>query len=190
MTLSQGQTFPSGVDFAYVPIDLASVKEENALACARPLPLSLDKLVDQNKGGNILFVSVPGAFTPTCTENHVPPFLDNLKQLKADKKISTVIVLSANDAFVINAWGKLLLKDAKLDDISELPKVIFASDPNAKFSVDNGVSLDLTDKGLGVRTGRYAFVVNADTKEVTYVGVEPGADVGVSGYDAIVNAKL
>lgn len=189
MTLTQGQKFPSGIDFAYVPIELSTVKEESALACSRPLPLSLDKLLEQNKGGSVLFVSVPGAFTPTCTEDHIPPYLSHLHLLKADKKISTVVVLSANDPFVINAWGKLLLKDADLS-LSDLPKVIFASDPNAKFSVDNGVSLDLTDKGLGVRTNRYAFVVNADSKEVTYVGIEGGAGVGVSGYEAVVNAKL
>lgn len=190
MPFSQDQTFPSGIDFAYVPIDLETVKDDGALSCARPLPLSLDKLIDQNKGGNILFVSVPGAFTPTCTENHIPPFLDHLAQLKANKNITTVVVLSANDAFVINAWGKLLLQNAKLGNVAEAPKVIFASDPNAKFSEDNGISLDLTEKGLGVRTGRYAFVVNADSRKVTYVGVEPGADVGVSGYDAVSNAKL
>lgn len=189
MPLTQGKSFPSGVDFAYVPIDLASVKGESALACSRPLPLSLDKLFEKNKGGNVLFVAVPGAFTPTCTENHIPPYLSHLKDLKK-KNISTLVVFSANDPFVANAWGTLLLQDAKLDDISELPTVIFASDPNAQFSVDNGVSLDLTDKGLGVRTGRYAFVVNADTKDVSYVGVEPGSEVGVSGYEAIVGAKL
>jgi len=71
-----------------------------------------------------------------------------------------------------------------------LPKVIFASDPNAEFSVSNGVSLDLTDKGLGVRSARYAFVVNADSKDVSYVGVEQGGDVGVSGYEAVLEAKL
>lgn len=188
MTLTQGQKFPLGIDFAYVPIELSTVKEESALACSRPLPLSLDKLIDQNKGGNILFVSVPGAFTPTCTENHIPPFLSHLAQLK-EKKISTVVVLSANDPFVINAWGKLLLQDADLS-LSELPKVIFASDPNAKFSSDNGISVDLTDKGLGVRTNRYAFVVNADSQEVTYFGLEGGPGVSVSGYEAVINAKL
>lgn len=189
MTLTQGQTFPAGVNFAYVPIDLSTIKSENALACSRPLPLSLDKLFEKNSGGNVLFVAVPGAFTPTCTENHIPPYLSHLKELKA-KNFSTIVVFSANDPFVSNAWGKLMLQDAPLGDVAELPTVIFASDPNAKFSVDNDISLDLTAMGLGVRTGRYAFVVNADTKTVTYVGVEPGSEVGVSGYEAVIAAKL
>lgn len=189
MTLSEGDKISTSVDFAYIPIDIASLAQDDALACGRPLPLSLAKLFEKNHGGKVLFVSVPGAFTPTCTENHIPPFLDHLKELKG-KGISTVVILSANDPFVLNAWGKLLLKNAKLGDASDLPKVIFASDPNAQFSKDNGISVDLTDKGLGLRTGRYAFVADADNKSVSYFGIEGGPGVTVSGYDAILNAKL
>lgn len=189
MTLSTGSTFPTGIEFSYIPIELATVAEDDALACARPLPLKLDKLLEQNAGSNVLFVSVPGAFTPTCTENHIPPYLDDLAALKAEKNILAIVVLSANDPFVLNAWGKLLLKSAKLPS-SGAPLVIFASDPNAKFSADNGISLDLTGAGFGVRTGRYAFVVNADTRAVSYYGVESGSEVSVSGLDAIKAAKL
>lgn len=190
MTIAVGSTFPSGIDFAYIPIDLSQISADDALACSRPIPLSLDKLFLKNAGGNVLFVSVPGAFTPTCTENHIPPFLDNLASLKKDQNISTLVILSANDPFVINAWGKLLLKNAKLGSAADLPTVIFASDPNAKFSVANEISLDLTEMGLGVRTGRYAFVVNADSKNVSYYGNEPGPGVTVSGLEAVQAAKL
>lgn len=189
MTLSSGSKFPPSIEFAYIPIELSSVSQDDALACAKPLPLKLDKVLEQNAGSNVLFVAVPGAFTPTCTENHIPPYLDHLAELKKDKNISTVIVLSANDPFVINAWGKLLLKNAKLPS-ADAPQVIFASDPNAKFSVDNNISLDLTEMGLGVRTGRYAFVVKSDTREVTYYGVESGSGVEASSYDAVSAAKL
>lgn len=184
MAISTGSTFPTGIEFAYVPIDLATIAQEDALACSTPLPLKLDKLIGQ---GKVLVVAVPGAFTPTCTENHIPPYLLHLAELKK-KGVATVVVVSANDPFVQNAWGKLLLKQADVDASADLPKVIFASDPNAKFSVDNDISLDLTAKGLGVRTARYAFVVDTD-RSVSYYGVEPGADVSVSGYDA-VEAKL
>ncbi|GEQ70474.1 hypothetical protein JCM33374_g4151 [Metschnikowia sp. JCM 33374] len=191
MAISSGSSFPSGVEFAYIPIDLSTIKQENALGCAKPFPLKLDTLFEQNAGSNVLFVSVPGAFTPTCTENHIPPFLDDLSALKTEKNISAIVILSANDPFVLNAWGKLLLKDAKFNpESTDLPKVIFASDPNAKFSQDNGISLDLTEKGLGIRTGRYAFVVNADSKTVSYYGVEAGAGVEASGLDAVKAAKL
>lgn len=190
MAISTESTFPSGIEFSYVPIELSQISADDALACSRPINLSLDKLFEKNAGGNVLFVSVPGAFTPTCTENHIPPYLNNLASLKKEKNISTLVVLSANDAFVINAWGKLLLKNAEFNTADELPTVIFASDPNAKFSVDNGISLDLTGMGLGIRTGRYAFVVNADSKKVSYYGVESGSGVTVSGLEAIQAAKL
>ena len=190
MAISSGSSFPSGVEFAYIPIDLSTIKNDDALACAKPLPLKLDKLIEQNAGSNVLFVSVPGAFTPTCTENHIPPYLDNLAALKKEKNILTIVVLSANDPFVLNAWAKFLLKDAKYDAAADLPKVVFASDPNAKFSQDNGISLDLSGAGFGLRTGRYAFVVNADTRSVSYYGVESGSGVEASGYDAIKAAKL
>lgn len=190
MAISTGSSFPEGIEFAYVPIDPATVAQGSALECSVPLPLKLDKLIEQNKGGNILFVAVPGAFTPTCTENHIPPYLTHLADLRKNKDITTVVIVSANDPFVQNAWGKLLLQQAKVNDAKGLPKVIFASDPNAKFSVDNNLSLDLTDKGLGVRTARYAFVINADTRKVSYYGLESGAGVTVSGYDAVESAKL
>lgn len=187
MAITEGSEFPTGIEFAHVPIDLSLVGEEDALSCNIPTAFKVDKVLEQNKGGKVLFVAVPGAFTPTCTANHIPPFLEHLKDLKA-KGVTEVVVLSANDPFVLNAWAKLLIKNAKISG-SDLPTVAFALDPNAKFSSDNLISLDLTAKGLGVRTARYAFVVDADSRKVSYYGVEPGADVLVSGYDAVV-AKL
>lgn len=190
MVLSQGDKFPSGIEFKYVPIELETLNQDDGLSCGRPLSLPLDNLFDNNKGSNILFVAVPGAFTPTCTENHIPPILEHLKELKSKKNISTVVFLSANDPFVINAWGKLLLKQQKISATDGLPKIIFASDPNAEFSLKNGISLDLTSAGLGVRTNRYALVVNADAHTLSYVGVESEPGVTVSGYDGIASAKL
>lgn len=190
MTLSQGDKFPSGFEFKYVPIELETLNQDDGLSCGRPLGLGLDSLLEKNKGGNVLFVAVPGAFTPTCTENHIPPILEHLKELKSKKNITTAVFLSANDPFVINAWGKLLLKQQKISSSNDLPKIIFASDPNAAFSQKNGLSLDLTDAGLGVRTNRYALIVNADSKTVSYFGVESEPGVTVSGYDGISSAKL
>lgn len=190
MTLSQGDKFPSGIEFKYIPIELETLAQEDDLACGRPLPLALDSLLEKNKGHNVLFVAVPGAFTPTCTENHIPPILEHLKELKSLKNIHTAVFLSANDPFVLNAWGKLLLKQQKISASADLPKIIFASDPNASFSLKNGISVDLTEMGLGVRTNRYALVVNADSHTVSYLGVESAPGVTVSGYDGIASAKL
>lgn len=187
MALHVGDKFPSGVEFKYIPIDLAELKQANALACSTPLLLSLDKVVEN---GAVVIVSVPGAFTPTCTENHIPPYLDQAKQLAAEKGIKTIIVTSANDAFVLNAWGKLLLQQSQLanGDVTGAPKIIFASDPLAKFSQAHDLSVDATANGLGIRTARYAIVVDGGV--VKYLGKEVEKGVHVSGVDSILSAKL
>lgn len=123
-----------------------------------------------------MIVAVPGAFTPTCTANHIPPFIERISELKA-KGVDQVIVISANDPFVLSAWGKALgAKD----------KVIFAADGNAAFSTKIGRTLDLSKVGFGTRTARYAIIV--DHNKVTYIEQEAGSDVSVSGLDAILAA--
>ncbi|KAI9212974.1 hypothetical protein DS838_002174 [Geotrichum bryndzae] len=123
----------------------------------------------------IVIVSVPGAFTPTCTANHIPPYIERIEELKK-KGVDKVLVLSANDPFVQSAWGKAL--GAKGDDI------IFVSDGNAAFSTSIGQALDLSKNGFGVRSARYAIIV--DNNKVVYNEQEPGSDVTVSGIDAVL----
>lgn len=191
--LRQGDQFPAHTELKYIPIDVESLKDLDPLACSTPLPLSIDKLIEkhQNEAAhNILAVSVPGAFTPTCTANHIPPFLQNLAKLKAEKHIGVLVVLSANDAFVLNAWGKLLLQKIDLSGADKFPKVIFASDPLAKFSQQNDLSVDASANGMGIRSARFALVVDASTGKVTYLGKETEKGVHVSGVDAILSAKL
>lgn len=171
MSLTAGSAFPSGVKFTYIPVSA----DESPLACSIPIPFDFDK---KAAGKTVVIVAVPGAFTPTCTENHIPPYIEHIKELTA--KADYVIVLSANDPFVLHAWGQLLGGAA-------LEKLIFASDANAAFSKSIGYSVDLTDKGFGVRTARYAIVVK-DLK-VVYSEVESGPGVSVSGYEAVA-AKL
>lgn len=191
--LRQGDQFPANTELKYIPIELESLKDQDPLACSTPLPLSIDKLVAKHQNEtahNILAVSVPGAFTPTCTANHIPPFLQNLAKLKAEKDIGVLIVLSANDAFVLNAWGKLLLQKIELNGVEKFPKVIFASDPSAKFSQENDLFVDASANGMGIRTARYALVIDAATGKVSYLGRETEKGVNVSGVDAVLNAKL
>lgn len=170
MTFSEGTTFPNGVKFNYVPFS-----DENAdvLACGAPIPLDLDKEI---KGKKVVLVAVPGAFTPTCTANHIPPFIEKLGELKS-KGVDEVIVLAANDPFVMSAWGKAL---------HGADKIKFVSDPNSQFAKANGLDLDLTDKGMGVRVKRFAAII--DNGKITYVGVDPQG-VEKSGVEAVV-AKL
>lgn len=176
-----GDTFPAGVEFKYIPVN----PDESPLACSIPILLKLDdqfeKLASDDK---IAIVSVPGAFTPTCTENHIPPYLENFDKLRKEQNIKLLIVLSANDAFVLNAWGKLLLQGIK-----DYEGIVFASDPNAEFSKANGLSKDATAAGMGIRTNRFALVANKE-KKVVYLGIEEQRGVSVSGYEAILQAKL
>lgn len=184
MTLSTGSTFPSGVKFTYVPLDLAYVEEAPALSCGKPFPLDVDQLFEKNSG-DVLFVSAPGAFTPPCTENHLPPFLNHLQDLKQKYNITTVVVLTVNDPFVNSAWEKLLLKQVKLPATDLLPHLVFASDVDLKFAKASGIYLDLRADGLGERVGRSAFVVSPTDKKVKFAGVEKGLDVEVSSYESV-----
>lgn len=170
MTVSEGSTFPKGVKFNYVPY---SPEDSDVLACGAPIALDLDKEI---AGKKVVLVAVPGAFTPTCTADHIPPFLSKIKDLKA-KGVDEVIVLAANDPFVMSAWGKAL---------QGADKAKFVSDPNSQFAKANGLELDLTEKGMGVRVKRFAAIV--DNGKVTYIGVD-AQGVEKSGVDAVV-AKL
>lgn len=169
-SLSVGSEFPKGVKFTYIPYtpESADVK-----ACGAPIQLDLDKVLP---GKKVVIVAVPGAFTPTCMIDHIPPFGKDIEQFKK-KGVDEIIVISANDPFVLSAWGKVLgLAD----------KFKFASDPNASFVKSVGLELDGTAKGLGIRTKRFALVVN-DGK-VEYLGVDNG-ELKDSSADAVL-AKL
>ncbi|KAG5370633.1 putative peroxisomal peroxiredoxin [Yarrowia sp. E02] len=150
--------------------------EGDVAACGIPQPFSSDK---ELAGKKVVFVSVPGAFTPTCTANHIPPYIENVDKLKA-KGVDKVVVLSANDPFVLSAWGRAL--KAPKDNF-----VIFASDGNAAFSKSIGQAVDLAAVGFGERTARYAIIV--DDGKVIYNEQEPAKGVTVSGFDAVY-AKL
>ncbi|OJT06003.1 hypothetical protein TRAPUB_3190 [Trametes pubescens] len=163
-----GDTIPQGT-FKYIPY---SPELEDHSACGIPITLNTDEW----KGKKVVLVSVPGAFTPTCHANHLPPFLQKYDEFKA-KGVDVIAVIAANDAFVLSGWARFLgLKD----------KIIALSDPNAKWSAQLGLSQDLSAVDFGTRTKRYALVI--DDLKVTYVGVETERVVSVSGADAILAA--
>ncbi len=103
---------------------------------------------------------MPGAFTPTCSEKHLPGFIDNLDALKA-KGVDTVACTAVNDIFVLNAWSKSRSADGK---------VTMLADGNAEFAQATGLSIDLSAFGLATRSKRYAMIVVDGT--VTYLAVE------------------
>ncbi|KAI7872017.1 Redoxin [Spinellus fusiger] len=164
-----GDIIPDGV-LHYVPYD----PNEDIKACPRPLPL---KVHDRFKGKKVVLFAIPGPFTPTCSEQHVPGFLDAHSALKS-KGISDVICLSVTDGFVMNAFGKI-------SDTTD--KIIMAGDGSGSFSRALGLTQDLSKHGMGVRSHRFAIVV--DDLVVKYIGVESEPGVSSSGAQAVL-AKL
>ena len=96
----------------------------------------------------VLF-AVPGAFTPTCSEAHLPGFVVNLDAIKA-KGVDTVACLSVNDVFVMDAWGKA----------SNAEHLLMLADGNAEFTKAIDLVLDGSGFGMGLRSKRYAMIVN------------------------------
>jgi peroxiredoxin len=121
------------------------------------------KTDDLFKGKRVVLFAVPGAFTPTCSAKHLPGFVQNADQLKK-KGVDAVACVAVNDAFVMDAWGKSQNADGK---------VIMLADGSAHFAKALGLDLDLMDKGLGMRSQRYAMVVNDGKVEKLFVE-QPG----------------
>lgn len=110
--------------------------------------------------GKVLLFGVPGAFTPGCSQTHLPGYIDNRKAL-ADKGIDTVACISVNDAFVMQAWGKIAGADGK---------VRMLADPQAEFTKALGLNVDAAALG-GTRSKRYAMLI--EDGKVTKLQVEP-----------------
>ncbi len=114
-------------------------------------------------GKTIALFAVPGAFTPTCSAKHVPGYLEKFDELKS-AGVDEIWCVSANDAFVMGAWARNLKTDGK---------VRMLGDGSADFAKALGLTLDLTGRGMGVRSNRYSMLVK-DGK-VTTLNVEaPG----------------
>ena len=126
------------------------------------------------KGKKVVLFAVPGAFTPTCSNLHMPSFLNNLAAFKA-KGVDTVACISVNDAFVMGAWGK---------DQGTAGKVEMLADGAAAFAKEIGLELDLNARGMGWRSQRYALV--AEDGKVTHLGVEAPGGFEVSKAEAIL----
>ena len=127
---------------------------------------------------SILF-AVPGAFTPTCSQKHLPGFVEKSAELKS-KGVDTIACISVNDAFVMKAWKEDLgIKD---------DGVLLLSDGNGDFTKAIGCELDLSDKpvGLGVRSRRYALL--AEDGVVKVLNLEEGGAFTSSGAEDMLKA--
>lgn len=136
-----------------------------------PKPRTTDEVF---AGKKVVIFGVPGAFTPTCHKNHLPGFLAKDAEIKA-KGVDTIAVTAVNDAFVMGAWAKDTGADGKIE---------FLADGSAAFAKAIGLTLDLSERGLGIRSRRYAMIV--DHGVVKSIGVEEAVGVEVSGADAIL----
>ncbi len=140
-----------------------------------PKPLSTD---DVFKGKKVILFAVPGAFTPTCHKNHLPGFLQNADAIKA-KGVNAIAVTGVNDVFVMEAWKKDTGAQGKID--------YFLADGSAAFAKALGLTSDLTERGLGVRSQRYAMVVEDGVVKTLNVEDVPGK-ADVSGADNLMKS--
>lgn len=126
-------------------------------------------------GKKVVLFSVPGAFTPTCSAKHLPGFVTRADEILA-KGVDAIACMSVNDVFVMHAWGK----DAGVED-----KVAMLADGNGDFTKAIGLELDGTGFGMGMRSQRFAMIVEDGTVTGLFVE-EPGA-FQVSSADHVIS---
>ena len=135
------------------------------------------KVADMVSGKKIAVFGLPGAFTPTCSAQHVPGYVRNGDALKA-KGIDEIWCVSVNDAFVMGAWGR---------EQQAGGKVRMMADGSAEFARALGLELDLTARGMGVRCQRFSMVL--DNGVVSQLNIEAPGKFEVSSAEAMI-AKL
>jgi glutaredoxin/glutathione-dependent peroxiredoxin len=127
------------------------------------------------KGKKVALFAVPGAYTGTCHKMHLPSIFLNAYAIK-DKGVSTIAIVSVNDAFVMNAWKR---------DTDQRDEAVFLADGNADFTKAIGMELDASGNGLGIRSKRYSMLV--DDGVVKKLNLEPApGKVEVSGGDTLL----
>lgn len=157
MSISTGDKMPSG-SFA--------VMTESG-----PDQITADDLFS---GKKVVLVSVPGAFTPTCSKGHLPGFISHADALGA-KGVDTIACMAVNDVFVMDAWGK----DRGVGD-----KVVMLADGNGDYAKALGLELDATGFGMGHRGERFAIVI--DDGVATHIAVEAPGELDVSKAESIL----
>ncbi len=124
-------------------------------------------------GKKVVLFAVPGAFTPGCSVTHLPGYVVNADKIKA-KGVDTIVCMSVNDAFVMDAWGKS----------QNAEELLMLADGNGDFSAALGLEMDATGFGMGKRSKRFALI--ADDGVVSFVAVEPAGGIDVSAAEKIL----
>jgi peroxiredoxin len=154
MSIAVGQKIPS-----------ASLRQMTAEG---PKEVTTDDLF---KGKKVVVFGLPGAFTPTCSAKHLPGFVAKADDLKK-KGIDSIVCVSVNDAFVMDAWGK----SQNVGD-----KVKMVADGNADFAKALGLDNDFTKNGMGIRSKRFSMLV--DDGVVKQLNIEPPGAFEISSAD-------
>jgi peroxiredoxin len=138
-----------------------------------PKEITSDELF---RGKKVALFAVPGAFTPTCSQRHLPGYVERAADIKG-RGVDTIACVSVNDAFVMGAWGK----DQKVGD-----KVMMLADGSGDFTKAVGLELDLTKGGLGMRSQRYSMLV--DNGVVKAINIEKPGQFDVSSAETMLKA--
>ena len=159
MTIKVGDKIPA-VKLAYMTAD-------------GPKDIRTDELFS---GKKVVLFALPGAFTPTCSAAHLPGYVEKAEEILA-RGVDAIICLSVNDAYVMDAWGE----QHNVGD-----KVLMIADGNADFARAVGLDLDLKKRRMGIRSQRYAMVVEDGI--VTLLNVEAPAQFEISDAETILNS--
>lgn len=138
----------------------------------RPTPVTTEELFS---GKKVVVFAVPGAYTPTCSQAHLPGFVVNADTIKA-KGVDSIVCVSVNDAFVMDSWGK--------DKNAE--QLVMVGDGNGAFTKALGLEMDGSGFGLGTRSQRYAMIVNDGVVEK--LAVEAPGKFEVSSAEAVLQS--
>lgn len=157
MTIVAGEKMPSG--------------SFGVMTESGPDQVSTDELF---AGKKVVLVSVPGAFTPTCSKGHLPGYINLADDLRS-KGIDTIACMAVNDVFVMSAWGK---------DRDVGGKVMLLADGNADYAKALGLDFDASAHGMGIRGQRFVIVV--DDGVATHVAVEAAGEFDVSKAESIL----
>ncbi len=126
-----------------------------------PKEIGLD---DVFRGKKVVLFAVPGAFTPSCSNTHMPGFIIHVDQIKA-KGVDTIACVAVNDAFVLSAWAAG----------QNAEEILMLADGSGHFTEALGMTLDLTQAGLGKRSRRYAMIVDDGVVKSIHID-EKGVD--------------
>jgi peroxiredoxin len=117
-------------------------------------------------GKKVVLFGVPGAFTPTCSNNHLPGYLENFDAIKA-RGIDTIAVIATNDVHVMGAWQRFTGGEGK---------ILYLADGSAEFARATGLDVDLSQAGMGLRNRRFSMIVDDGVVKTVNVETKPGVN--------------